>query len=179
MLFFNKCLSSEVAFTFLELCLVIAVVGILSAIAIPSYISWKPKYQFRCAVSKMQRELNSAKMRAVEIGRQCRVQACGADYQVIDGDRNMASDWSIPGTRRPPSCPMTHEERAAFHGAGRRVYQGSVAEYYQVTVVAGTVDPTFSPRGTASPSSFTIHHPAGELVKVNVNIVGRIRIAWQ
>ena len=53
-------------FTILELSVVIAIVAILSAIAIPNYISWLPKHRLQSSALAVQAAINLAKMTAIK-----------------------------------------------------------------------------------------------------------------
>lgn len=56
----RKNMKNSKGFTLLEVLIVIALIGILSAIAIPNYISWLPNYRLKGAA----RDLYSAAMKA-------------------------------------------------------------------------------------------------------------------
>jgi prepilin-type N-terminal cleavage/methylation domain-containing protein len=53
-------------FTFAELMVVIAIIAITAAIAIPNYISWLPKRRLQSAVSDMQATMQLARLTAVK-----------------------------------------------------------------------------------------------------------------
>jgi prepilin-type N-terminal cleavage/methylation domain-containing protein len=53
-------------FTFGELMVVIAIIAITAAIAIPNYISWLPKRRLQSAVSDMQAAMQLARLTAVK-----------------------------------------------------------------------------------------------------------------
>lgn len=153
--------QQQSGFTLLEVCITMAIVGILSAIAIPSYLSWKPGYQLRDAVSQVRGDLNRAKMRAVETRKQCQIvfAAGGGTYQLNDGNRMMNSNnWSPFRNRSLPEGPYI---------VGNNV----------------TVTVTFSPRGTATPQTISIKHqddvPAGaDAATITTWISGGIKTTW-
>jgi type IV fimbrial biogenesis protein FimT len=52
-------------FTMLELMIILFILGILMAIAIPSFSSWLPEYRLKCAVRELYSNMQFAKMRAI------------------------------------------------------------------------------------------------------------------
>lgn len=58
-------LRSRAGFTLLELMIVVAIIGIASALAAPSYTAWIARYQLREGISEMQHQLVLARMMAV------------------------------------------------------------------------------------------------------------------
>ncbi|MFC1889176.1 GspH/FimT family pseudopilin [Thermodesulfobacteriota bacterium] len=54
--------------TLIELCVALAVVGIVAASAIPSINNWMPKYRLRVGMRSVSADLALAKMRAVATG---------------------------------------------------------------------------------------------------------------
>jgi type IV fimbrial biogenesis protein FimT len=58
-------LRSRAGFTLLEVMIVVAIIGIASALAAPSYNAWIARYQLREGISEMQHQLVLARMMAV------------------------------------------------------------------------------------------------------------------
>jgi type IV fimbrial biogenesis protein FimT len=54
----------EGGFTLMEIMIVVAIIGITSAIAVPSYVQWNARYQLRQATSELQTNLLLARMSA-------------------------------------------------------------------------------------------------------------------
>jgi prepilin-type N-terminal cleavage/methylation domain-containing protein len=54
----------EGGFTLIEIMIVVAIIGVVSAIAVPSYVQWNARYQLRQATSELQTNLLLARMSA-------------------------------------------------------------------------------------------------------------------
>lgn len=63
---FWKILKNRKAFTLTELTVTLSVLGIMTAISVPSYISYLPKYRLQTSVRQIYDDLNLAKIRAVK-----------------------------------------------------------------------------------------------------------------
>lgn len=163
-------------FTLIELVVTVAIASILTSIAIGGYLSWKPGYVFRGAVSQVRGDLERAKMRAVETRKQCRVVFDTNGYQLEDGNRVMNSNaWGNVDTND-------------VHTAGTPFRVKSFNDMPQITltnggavIVAGTAtEPvfSFSPRGTAGNDSLEVVHPNAGIATISVSLAGNINITW-
>jgi len=154
-------------FTLMEVMVTIAIVAILAAIVIPNYLSWKPRYVFRGAVSQVRADLNRAKMRALETRRQCRVVFSVTGYQIEDGNAAMnSSSWG------KISANGTFSVNTPY-------YTATLAKFPQVSITPGAQNPVFSPRGTSGTGSLTLNKPDGSAgATITVNRVGRIQVTW-
>ena len=168
--------ASEHGFTLMEVMVVVAIVGIMSMIAIPSYLSWKPGYVSRGAVSLVQRELNKCKMRALETRRQCRVVFTQNDFQVFDGNQARgSSQWGkiVTGGTFVAGSPIKIEKFAKYPNIS--IINGDS------TFITASSKPTvtFSPVGTASNDDVIVRYNNDEKAKISVNIIGRVDVTWR
>jgi prepilin-type N-terminal cleavage/methylation domain-containing protein len=62
---FFKRLKNRKGFTLAELAVTLSILSIMTAISVPSYISWLPKHKLQTSVRQIYDDLNLAKMQAV------------------------------------------------------------------------------------------------------------------
>jgi prepilin-type N-terminal cleavage/methylation domain-containing protein len=63
---FFKRLKNRKGFTLTELTVTLSILGIMTAISVPSYFSWLPKHKLQTSVRQIYDDLNLAKIRAVK-----------------------------------------------------------------------------------------------------------------
>jgi prepilin-type N-terminal cleavage/methylation domain-containing protein len=61
-----KIMRNDSGFTLAEVMVVIAIIGICSAIAVPNFIGWLPKYRLNSATSDVLGAMQSARLRALK-----------------------------------------------------------------------------------------------------------------
>jgi prepilin-type N-terminal cleavage/methylation domain-containing protein len=103
-------LRNKSAFTQVELTVVIAIIAIMSAIAVGSYIFWLPKYRLNSAINELQAMIQAARLRAVKENARVVIlfdpNADGdleGDYLAfMDDEAGGAGEW----TRQPATEPL-------------------------------------------------------------------------
>ena len=80
-------------FSFIELMVIIAIIAVISAIAIPNMIGWRASAKIRGAVSNLKADLNIAKMMAVRENKNVVLQFSANGYEAfVDTDKDENRD---------------------------------------------------------------------------------------
>ena len=153
-------ISRRTGFTLLELMIIIAVIGILSAIAIPSFLSMLPGMRLNGAARMVAGDLMAARMKAVKLNMTTQVffDDNGFQYRICND------------TTADTNTTVDDGEGDVVQ---RNLQDGR--KYHDVTF-ASNIDPIFTPRGTANNiGSITLTNPSGSKV-ITVILSGRVQI---
>lgn len=177
--------GSEHGFSLIELLMVIAVAGTLMVVALPVMTDLSESSKLNTAARELEREYQSARMRAVSVNRALRVRLnCPATgyfrtIAVGTGDdtnvtRCLLTNYPYPALTTNPLDPALHDGplRLVAHDA---VVAGSTLEFRpdgRVFKVDGTG--TLQPIATSTPEQITITRK-GQSRVVTINGAGRIQ----
>ena len=157
-------------FTLLELLVILAVCGILSAIALPHMAQWRDNTRLRTSVMDLFVELQHARMAAVRNNRNVIVAFNTDNLGVVDGTYTIFVD---DGSQK--STMWTHEMGETVLRSGK-ILPG--VQLLKVSFAGGVPRTRFSPMGF--PNGFGGHvymrNQQGRYMGIHVNINGRPRI---
>jgi type IV fimbrial biogenesis protein FimT len=150
-------------FTLIELAVIIAIVGVLSGIAVPSFVGWLPKYRLSSSADDIQALVQNARLRAVKENAHVAV-LLDPDNDGLDGDYlvfvDQNSNWS--------------------KDAGEAlVAQGEVARGIRITGTGYANNRfSFNSRGLCleGNGSVTLRNSKGKTKTVNIEMTGSSRI---
>ncbi len=160
-------MKNNSGFTIVELVIVVGLIGVITAIAVPNFSVWLPNYRLKAATQDLYSNLQKAKLAAVKRNTNTVISFPAGGYTIfVDGDRDFVMD------------------------AGEAVIsQVTWANYPNVTAGANTFDdslglpaiafrsdgiPTVS-TGIASGTA-TLNNTNGKSLDVTVSQAGGIRI---
>ena len=156
----HKQIHLSEGFTLIELLIIIAIMGILLAIATPPFLQWRQNLQYKEAADGLVAALRTARNSAISLNRQNRVEfkPSTAGHRITQGNRaydsttwtTVKQDWS--------TAPV-----------GVQMNTGGACN--------GTSDVNvpFSPNGTASAETICIGKTASPIYKIVVAASGRIQ----
>jgi len=142
----------------MEVIIVVAVLGIMAAIAVPSFMALLPGMRLNGAARQVAGDLMSARMKAVKLNQLTKVSfgSNGYDYEIWNDADNSG---------------------AVANNEGDDVEKSIHPDYHDVSF--NTADTTFSPRGIATncPCTITVTSSSGSGSKsIDISIAGRVKI---
>ena len=146
-------------FTLIEITVTLAILGIISAIVIPSYFSWLPRHRLQTSVRHIYDDMNMAKFRAVKTNTDVGIEfnTSNDTYRVfVDTDNDQIFD------------------------AGETVIStGTLENGIDITDSTFTANTYgFNSRGMSAGTTGDVHmtNPSGLFMGVRVNVVGGLSI---
>ena len=156
-------------FSFVELMVVIALVGILSAISIPSFLSALPEKRLKAAARNVYADLQRARVLAVKKNKKVTVRFNEAEeYYYIDEDED-GIDWNPGETRGNLS-----DYGGVVYGKG-----GAIKNWNKESIdhIVPYQDLSFQPVGTAKNASVYLQYQGGDVCyAITATRHGAIRI---
>ncbi|MEW5800821.1 MAG: GspH/FimT family pseudopilin, partial [bacterium] len=162
-LIMNNLPSQQAAFTLVEVLVIVAIIGILSAIAGPDLLNMMPGIRLNNAAQLIVNDLQFARMRSISTTREYRINfdASSESYRIEEGDQSIGSTW--PGT-------LIEQERR-LNDSSNVFYQKGI------DLNSVTQNPVFNSKGLCStPSTIKIQNNSGGKKKVVINMTGGIKI---
>jgi prepilin-type N-terminal cleavage/methylation domain-containing protein len=162
-LYFWKILKNRKGFTMTEVVVVLSLIGIMTAISVPSYFSWLPKHRLQTSVRQIYDDMNLAKIRAVKDNRN----ACIQFYPATETYTVFFDVDGIPGYLNGTDIPIKSNV--------------TLENGVDITVTTLTADTCgFNNRGML-PAGFAsgkvnFTNPTTLVMRVDVNIAGGISI---
>jgi len=147
--------KNHCGFTLMELILVVAVMGIMAAIAIPAFMGFLPGMRLNGAARQVMGDLMDARMAAVKNNNEFKIFFLNNhQYKILDDKNGNGVDDDGTGTSRTMD----------------------IQDNYSDVTLTDTGDPVFSPKGTATTlSTITLQNSSGSK-SVSISIAGRVKI---
>lgn len=154
-------MADKRAFSLLELLVVLVIIGIAAAIAVPNYSRLIELYNVRKSARQLVTDLQSAKMRSVAEGVNHRVSFVSGSAPRYVIERSSGASWTTVDIVRDLSAN------------GNPYYTKGIS----ISTSANPLRIVFSPLGSVSPAaSVTFHSKSNHTKTVFIILTGRIRI---
>jgi len=147
-------------FTFMEVLIVLFMIGIISAIAAPSFLKWRSGAKLRGVAENLKGNLELAKLKALQVNGAVTVEFTENGYRIfVDIDEDGSPD--------PPTTDSILKEVTILPGI-----KIDTAD----TSFGGDLTARFFGRGTADAGHALLVNSSGKTKRVVVSPIGRIRI---
>jgi type II secretion system protein H len=144
----------EKGFTFVEIIIVLAILGISATLAIPSVLDLMARAQLKGAARRVMSDLMWARMQAVSEKNAFKIfPLSDHEYGILDDDDN---DGNVDGGE----WSGIRDLRDEYHNVSMRF----------------TATPVFFPRGSAMAGTITVTNKSGSR-KIKIHLTGRVKIA--
>ncbi len=148
--------SKQSGFTLTEMMIVIGILAIFAAIAVPNFLSYLPKSRLNGAARQVMGDLMAARMKAVSLNHRVKV------FFYSDHEYKI--------------CDDADNDTIVDDGEGDVQLRDIQNEYSDVTFDSSDPpDPVFSPRGTATNVTIGLQNSSGSK-EVTTSIAGRVKI---
>ena len=157
-----SCSSKQRGFTLIEVMIVVVIIGVVSALAIPAFSEWRSKQAVRSGSQALVAHFKQARVLALTENRSVSIKFCDG---AVRTDKAWVFDSSSPDATCDPCTTLACVENLI-----------TVEQFSGTLSLTSNKNPiTFTSRGTAGPGSATFS--AGGLTKkVTVNNIGRAYI---
>jgi prepilin-type N-terminal cleavage/methylation domain-containing protein len=140
-------------FTLMELMMVIAIIGILAAVVVPSGLSWRRNAQFNSAVREVKANMERTRMFAIKSN-------VPADVVFFNGTGNFNT--------------VRRTRQAGALNVNNQVHQLDAGITLNSNFAGGTL--SYNNRGMANPGTVTVNGPSGLTNNVVVTITGNSQV---
>ena len=157
---FWKTLKNRKGFTLTEVVVTLSVLGVMTAISIPSYISWLPRHRLQASVRQIYDDMNLAKIRAVKDNTVARItfNALTETYTVF---------LDLNGNGNPDDGAATILKNNATLENGVDITAANTCGFNNRGML---------PTGIAPPVQVDLTNPTNLIMRINVNTTGSISI---
>lgn len=161
--------SASRGFSLVELLIVIVILGVLSGLALPPFMTWRENAQYRQAGNGLLAALRAARATAIATNRQVELEISGTAYRTRTGNRALASTaWNATGWTTLPTG-------TGFAAANSRVIANPNGTFY-ITNSSG--DPVSASAAMTATVVIQDSHSTPAVAKYTVSIsqAGRVSL---
>ena len=136
--------STEVGFTFVETIVVVAIIGILASISVPSFLNWRRIQILTDATNEISADLRTVADDARRWGASCSISL----NRYIDGGKPIAIDCSADGSQKAIEvCNRQTRCNIALSDKKVKAFRTNMAGKNLVSIVSNVPNASITPRG--------------------------------